>query len=348
VTRAFSRRLRLAVWVTFASGCSQRAAPSPPAASPPPPAASPPPAPSGAAPRATDVQHVVDSVLSASAAPVAAVVLDVEGPRVLALGRHLGADPVTALFRPGSTVKPLTAWVAAEEGVLGPRETVACDQVFPGVEGYRCFAPHGSLDLPSAIATSCNVYFYELGARLGLERVANGLMGLGLARRTELVDGEAVGFVATPAWVASQPQLAARRHEVVVAAGHGPLEVTLLELAVAYARLGAALSAPHPRVPDALRAEILTGLRRVVNGPDGTGRAAAVPGLDLVGKTGTAEGTSFAEDRAGAKARPENGWFVGFTPSERPSRVVAVVVLGQGSGGKTAAPIAGRLFAGLR
>jgi penicillin-binding protein 2 len=306
------------------------------------------PAPSGAAPRAIDAQHVVDSVLSASTAPVAAVVLDVEGPRVLALGRHLGADPVTALLRPGSTVKPLVAWIAAEQGVLAARETVTCDQAFPGAEGYRCFARHGPLDLPNAIATSCNVYFFELGARLGLERLASGLMGLGLARRTGLAAGEAVGFVATPAWVASQPQLAAMRHEAVVAAGHGPLEVTLLELALAYARLGAALSAPHPRVPAEVRAEILSGLRRVVNGPDGTGRAAAVPGLDLAGKTGTAEDTSFVEDRRGAEARPENGWFVGFTPSERPTRVVAIVVRGQGAGGKTAAPIAGQLFARLR
>jgi penicillin-binding protein 2 len=339
--RAASGSPRLVLLLALAVGCAHREPVTHHAAKAPP-------APSGAVPRATNTEHVVHEVLSASTAPVAAVVLDVEGPRVLALGRHLGADPVTGLFRPGSTVKPLVAWVAAEHGLLAPSETVTCEEVFPGPEGYRCFARHGALDLPSAIATSCNVYFYELGARLGLGRVASGLMELGLARRTGLVKGEAEGFVATPAWVASQPQSSSQRQEVVVASGHGPLEVSVLELAVAYARLGTLLSASHPRVSDGLRAQMLSGLRRVVNGSDGTGRAAAVPGLDLAGKTGTAESTSFAEDRAGAAARPENGWFVGFTPSERPRRVVAVLVLGQGAGGKTAAPIAARLFERLR
>jgi penicillin-binding protein 2 len=296
----------------------------------------------------SDAQRIVDDVLATSSAPAAAVVLDVEGPRVLALGRQKGADPVTQVYRPGSTVKPLVAWIAAEQGVLAPREVLTCEGAFPGAEGYRCFDRHGPLDLASALAASCNVYFFDLGARLGLGRVANGFLDLGLARRSGLVPGEAEGFVATPWWVASRRELPSHRHEAVVAAGHGPLEVTLLQLAVAYARLGSALSAPHPRVPDAVRAEILTGLRRVVSDTDGTGRAAAVPGLDLAGKTGTAEGTSYAEDQAGAASRPENGWFVGFTPSERPRRLVAVVVLGQGAGGKTAAPLAGQLLARLR
>jgi penicillin-binding protein 2 len=339
-TRPGCLRLALLLGLALGPGCARRA-PMTQHAAPPPPARA-------AAPDVTDAQRVVDEVLAASTAPVAAVVLDVEGLRVLALGRHLGADPVTQLRRPGSTVKPLVAWIAAAEGALAPRERLTCDRTFPGPEGYGCFDRHGSLDLPRAIATSCNVYFFELGVRLGLGRVANGLMELGLARRTGLVAGEAMGFVATPSWLASEPALPAHRYEAVVAAGHGPFEVTLLELAVAYARLGAALSSPHPRVSDALRAEILTGLRRVVSDAEGTGHAVAVPGLDLAGKTGTAEGPSFAEDRAGAAARPENGWFVGFTPSERPRRVVAVVVLGQGAGGKTAAPLAGRLFDRLR
>jgi penicillin-binding protein 2 len=294
------------------------------------------------------VQRAVNDVLAASAAPVAAVVLDVEGPRVLALGRHLGADPVTQVWRPGSTVKPLAAWLAAEHGVFSARESITCDQLFPGPEGFHCFERHGPLDLPTAIAVSCNPYFMELGVRLGLARVAGGFSELGLARRTGLVAGEAEGFVATPAWVASKPDLPPMRREALVAAGHGPLEVTLLELAVAYARLATRLSSPHPRVSDAIRAEILDGLRRVVNDPNGTGNGAAVPGVDLFGKTGTAEGTTLAEEQAGVAERAENGWFVGFTPRERPERVVAVLVLGHGGGGKTAAPLAGQLFRRLR
>jgi penicillin-binding protein 2 len=340
--RAGSRCARLAVAVAVAFGCAPRSASKHDVTSP-----SPSPAASAPAPVAHP-QRVVDDALASTSAPAAAVVLDIDGPRVLALGRHLGADPATQARRPGSTVKPLVAWMAAEQGVLAARDVIACDLVFPGPEGFRCFERHGPLDLPTAIAVSCNPYFMELGVRLGLERVASGLTEFGLARRTGLVPGEVDGFIATPAWVASRPELPPMRREAIVAAGHGPLEVTLLELAVAYARLATRLSSPHARVPDAARAEILDGLRRVVNHPSGTGTAAAVAGLDIAGKTGTAEGTSFAEDQQGVPERPENGWFVGFTPSTSPRRVVAVVVLGQGGAAKTAAPLAGRVFSGLR
>lgn len=319
----------------------REAVPSPPTASAPVVAV-----PSAAAPPA-EPQRAVDEVLAGSAAPAAAVVFDAEEHRVLALGGHLGADPATQARRPGSTVKPIVAWMAAENLLLAPREVITCNKVFPGPEGFTCFGRHGPLDVPGAIAVSCNAFFMELGVRLGLARVAYGLQDFSLAFGTGLVPNEVTGFVATPEWVTTE-KLPALRREAVIAAGHGPLEVTLLELAVAYGRLGERLSAPHPRVSDEQRAEILDGLRRVVNDPTGTGNAAAVPGVDIAGKTGTAEGTSFAEQQRGAPEQPENGWFVGFTPSEHPKRVVAVVVLGQGNGGKTAAPLAGRLFDRLR
>jgi penicillin-binding protein 2 len=338
--RAASRCLRSALVLVGSLACARPPATRHDAAPPSPAAAS-------AAVPSVDPQRVVDEVLGGSEGPAAAVVLDVAGPRVVALGRYQGADPVARAHRPGSTVKPLVAWVAAEQAQLTPREVITCDQACPGPEGFHCFDRHGPLDLPNAITVSCNPYFMELGVRLGLPRVVDGFREFGLARRTGLAAGEIDGFIATPEWVTAQPDPKARR-EAVVAAGHGPLEVTLLELAVAYARLAARLSSPHPRVPDAVRAEILDGLRRVVNDPNGTGTAAAVAGMDIAGKTGTAEGTSFAEDQAGVPERPDNGWFVGFTPSTRPERVVAIVVLGRGGGGKTAAPLAGRLFQRLR
>jgi cell division protein FtsI/penicillin-binding protein 2 len=341
MVRAASRCLCLLGALSLAHGCARR----PPAAKV---VVSPPPSASAESTPGQEAQRAVDDVLAASNAPAAAVVLDIEGPRVLALGGHQGADPVTQARRPGSTVKPLIAWLAAEHGLLAPRDVVTCDRAFPGPEGFHCFDRHGPLDLPSAITVSCNVYFMELGVRLGLGRVAAGLTSFGLARRTGLAAGEVDGFVATPEWVASTPGLPAMRREAVIAAGHGPLEVTLLELAVAYAALAQRLSSSRSHVSDATRREILDGLRRVVNDPNGTGRAAAVPGRDLAGKTGTAEATSFAEEQRGVQNRAENGWFVGFTPSARPRRVIAVVVLGQGGAAKTAAPLAGRLFERLR
>lgn len=127
--------------------------------------------------------------------------------------------------------------------------------------------------------------------------------------------------------------------------GHGPLEVTPLELAVAYAKLAALLNAPSPRVPDAVRREIDAGLRYTVADPAGKGHRAFVEGLELAGKTGGAESARFG---APPSDGPDNGWFVGYAPASSPKRLVVVLVLGSGPGGETAAPLAGRIFEKVR
>jgi cell division protein FtsI (penicillin-binding protein 3) len=161
---------------------------------------------------------------------------------------------------------------------------------------------------------------------------------------TGLVAGERTGWAATPEWVAARAS-DSTQWELPVATGHGPFEVTVLELAVAYAKLAMLLQQPSPRVPDAVRAEISNGLRRVVEEADGTGHRAQTPGLDIVGKTGSGESEPFGTPATeGVK---DNGWFVGYAPATAPKRLVAVLVLRSGGGKETAAPLAGRIFAAV-
>lgn len=307
--------------------------------------ATPPPYRSGAEPAPVpNEQRVVDEILAEEPAPTAVVVLATDGApsRLLALANHRGTDLAKKPLRPGSTVKPLTAWIAAEASVLTPGTTVPCRGTYDAERQLRCFETHGTLDLTRAITTSCNSYFFELGKRLGLERLSSGLTSFGLARPTGLSPGEAAGFIATPAWAAEHQGA----WEYTIAAGHGPLEVTLLQLAVAYGELGRRLASPG-NVPEAIRKEIADALVRVVTDADGTGHGAFVPGLEIAGKTGTAEGETFEEQRAGVQGRSENKWFVGFAPASAPKTLVAVVVLGQEDGPNRAAMITGRVFARL-
>lgn len=331
------RRQIAALALCLVAACGSGAAPAPDVAPRLPPAPSAAPDSPGAAPAP---HQIVDEALSQSKLPAAAVVLSIPERRPLALGRHLGADPALLSARPGSTVKPLLAWIGAEAGVLQAGETKPCDGTYPG--GFHCTAVHGPLTLSEAIATSCNIYFFDVAGRLGLDRISAGFARFGFGTKTGKVAEESPGLLIDSAWVASRPGPPSKGWDMAVGIGHGPIEVTPLQLAFAYAELIDRLNRPSSAVPDALRAEILQGLRLTVAGERGTGHLAAVPGLEIAGKTGSAETGTSSEGKAEGDAN--NAWFVGFTPAESPRLIVAVIVVGGGSGAKSAAPIAGRIF----
>ncbi len=286
----------------------------------------------------------LDEVLAQCELPTGAVVLSVPNRRLVALGQHGGADPSRLVLRPGSTVKPLLAWLGAEAGVLGLGDKVSCNGVYSAAPAYHCPAHHGDLDLSDALAVSCNVYFFELARRLGLARISAGFARFGFAKPTGLAAEEAAGWVADPAWAAPRNERGTR-WDLLVGTGHGPMGVTLLELAAAYAELAERLNRPSREVSAEMRAGILAGLRRAVADERGTARAAAVAGLEIAGKTGTAEPGVYSDEQIASSDQKENGWFVGFAPATAPERVVAVVVLGGGGGGQSAAPVAGRILA---
>ncbi len=302
------------------------------------PSEAPKPAPSAAAAMPAPqpaLQGAVSAALARQEHPAAAAVLSLPGPRVLALGGQGGTDAARSALRPGSTVKPLLAYAAAEDGMLSPDHHVTCDGTYGA---FHCFAKHGELGLSDALEASCNTYFYEVSEHMGLDRVRSGFSAFGLGQPTGLAPGEVAGQLPSD----DQLKRVSAKQSVwplLVGIGHGPLAVTPLQLANAYAALVDKL-AQHPG-EGSVYDQIRVGLRRVVAGEQGTGRAAAVDGLAIAGKTGTAQG----DPNQPEDAEPMSGWFVGYAPADAPKVVVAVVVEGGGPGGKSAAPIAHDIFA---
>ncbi|MGQ9835983.1 MAG: penicillin-binding protein 2 [Thermoanaerobaculaceae bacterium] len=288
--------------------------------------------------------------------------------------RELISDPlhplnnraIQAVYPPGSTIKPLYAAAALAAGVRTPDQKVTCTGgvTYYG-HPYRCWLAggHGSVNLVEALEVSCDTYFYALARDAGIERLAAWarLFGLGSPTGIEL-PGEASGLVPDDAWsrrVRGQPWFAGET--ISVGIGQGPILVTPLQLAVAYAALvnGGFLVRPHlvrgqgaapkplPLPSDAL-AQVREGMERVVRGARGTARRLAGLAGILAGKTGTAqvmrkkEGVTWREL---PWTQRHHALFVGYAPAHDPQLVVAVVVEHGGDAAAVAAPIAGRILA---
>ncbi len=283
-------------------------------------------------------------------------------------------------YPPGSTYKVIVAAAALSEGLVTPDEKLFCPGHFRlGRRTYRCWRRrgHGELALRDALVRSCDVYFYQLGLRLGVDRLAEYARAAGLGRRTEIaVAPEQPGLVPTEAWKLRRFGEPWQKGETVSAAiGQGFNLVTPLQLAVAFAaianggtllqprvvlraldRNGAVVDEPAPEVlgtlpvePDTL-AFIRDALVGVVQEPKGTGGRARVPGLVVGGKTGTSqvvgiEHTEDLEEDEIPEHLRDHAWFVAFAPAEDPEIVVAVLVEHGGHGGSAAAPIAQRILA---
>jgi len=295
--------------------------------------------------------------------------------------RPLQNRAVSGQYPPGSIYKAIVAAAGLEEGLVDPRKKVFCPGHFRlGRRVYRCWkrGGHGEVDLHRALVESCDVYFYNLGLELGIDRLAYFARGMGLGRRTGIrLPQEMPGLVPTSAWKERRFGEPWVRGETVSAAiGQGFNLTTPLQLAVAYAAIanGGQLVAPrlvrrvadgegrlvegpepetHGRVPVAPEhlARVREALEGVVHAPTGaTGARARVPGVRVAGKTGTAqvvglEHTEGLEDEEVAIELRDHAWFVGFGPADAPEIVVAVIVEHGGSGGSAAAPIVQRVLA---
>ncbi len=271
-----------------------------------------------------------------------------------------------ALYPPGSTIKPLYAAAALASGVRSLSQGAFCTGAV-NIYGhpYRCWLKggHGHVALEEAIEVSCDTYFYYLARDAGIERLASWarLFGLGSPTGIEL-PGEASGLVPDDAWsrkVRGQPWFAGET--ISVGIGQGPILVTPLQLAVAYAAFinGGYLVTPHlvegagkPPKPLGLPTEALAaarrGMERVVQGSRGTARRLAALPASLAGKTGTAqvmrkkEGVTWREL---PWEQRHHALFVGYAPAHEPRLVVAVVVEHGGDAAAVAAPVAGRILA---
>lgn len=276
-------------------------------------------------------------------------------------------------YSPGSVFKLTIATGGLKCGVISESTTFFC----PGFAQFygRPFAcwmkgGHGVLNLTGAIQNSCNVYFYNVGRRLGVDRIAETAETLGLGRRTGIdLPGEKGGVIPSEAWSLSERKSPWYPGETIsVAIGQGPLLVTPVQVAVHTGILANRGKKPTPRllkagggageaaaaedqpgspsaaIPREIYDTVVNGMWKCVN-EGGTGKGAKVDGFDVCGKTGSTQtiGRETAE-RIGRQVKPHS-WFTGFAPRDNPRVVVTVLVEFGGMGGATAAPLAKELFA---
>jgi penicillin-binding protein 2 len=293
------------------------------------------------------------------------------------LWQKLTTDPETPLmnrviqgiYAPGSTFKVAEAIAGLEEGLVTPSTTIYCPGHY-AIYGtvFRCNVPggHGIVNLQRAIAKSCNVYFYQLGVRLEISRLSTWAKKLGLGSATGVdLPHEALGLMPSPEWKLRVQKLPWYPGETVsVAIGQGQVSVTPLQLArlAALVANGGRLVRPHlvksvggvplPWVaplsvglkPETVRA-VREGMREVVAA--GTGWRARVAGIEVGGKTGSAQVVArarLARDPKSHKLLP-HGWFMCFAPVDAPKIAMAVIVEHGGSGGEAAAPVAREILA---
>ena len=265
-------------------------------------------------------------------------------------------------YPPGSTFKIVTAIAGLEQGVITPETTVDCrGGIQYGSWRFGCWRKHGHgiVSLHRALVESCDVYFYEVGKRLGIDRIYDYATNLGLGKKTGIELGkERDGLIPNSKWKLEKKKMPWFLGETFNAAiGQGYVSVTPLQLALMTSTVvnGGNLMKPtllkgaSPTITGRIQikpgtiALVKKGLSGVVNESSGTGWAARSAITTIAGKTGTAQVISLksAEKYSSEKYR-DHAWFVAFAPIEKPEIALAVFVEHGGHGGGAAAPIAKR------
>ena len=292
--------------------------------------------------------------------------------------RPLNNRATQGQYPPGSTFKIIMAIAGLEEGVVQPESSIQDPGFFPfGNRQFRDWKKggHGSVNLHKAIVESCDTYFYQLGPKLGVDRIAKWARAFGLGEKTGIaLDDERTGTIPDTEWKRRrfrQPWFPGET--VSVAIGQGYVTVTPLQMANMMAAVanggklyrpfvvqkvesldGATTQEYGPQLirtitmkPDTLQ-RVRKALADVVHGPGGTGGAARTPVISVAGKTGTAQ----VIEMKGAYLKSEqlsyfnrdHAWFVAYAPVDKPRIAVAVLVEHGGHGGEAAAPVAKKVF----
>ncbi len=344
------------------------------------------------------LQRIVEDALSRHASAAAAVV-EADTGRVLALASYPSPDPnllggrlsrgeaqrlesdpfrplldkaLRETYYPGSTFKIIPALAALEEGLVDPDQKQVCHGRYElGRHVFRCMKAHGPVSLHEALAQSCNVYFYHLAEKVGLERMARWAERFGFGQPTGLGLGEASGFVPTLDYYKQHGGFRGG-YALNTALGQGAVRASVLQLAMAYAALGNGGKLFQPYLVDRLetpsgelierfspelRSQLpllpssLERLRRalvdVVADNKGTASTAFIDGLDVAGKSGTAQVRKNRRgESSGWDQLNDHAWFVGYAPSRNAKIAVAVLVEHGGLGGHVAAPTATKIIQG--
>lgn len=276
---------------------------------------------------------------------------------------------VAGLYPPGSTFKMVTALAALHQDAVTPKDHLTCEGSYDlNGQTYRCWRRHGhgSVDLHRALRESCDVYFYEMAHRVGIDALADMARHLGLGRAFDTdIALQKAGVIPDPEW--KRANVSARRaganwlggETVLAGIGQGYVATTPLQLAVMAARIatgraiepwvtlpapGAArVAAPALRLQPRWLEAVRRGMVAVVNEEGGTGANAQLASdIIVAGKTGTSQ----VSRRSGESAQADLPWelrdhalFVAYAPAGAPRYAIAAVVEHGGGGGAAAAPL---------
>jgi penicillin-binding protein 2 len=284
-------------------------------------------------------------------------------------------------YAPGSTFKLVVAAAALEQGVATANTEMTCTgsvKMYGNVFHCHKAGGHGRLNMVRALSESCNSYFWQLGAKLQIETIARygRLFGLGAPTGVDLPH-EVSGLIPDPEWkkaARNEPWYAGETMSVAV--GQGSVLVTSLQMARLAATIGTSgdiyrphlflrqlpvdaapepFVAPGPEEPirqvklrESTWRTLQQGMFLAVN-DHGTAGRARIQGVEVAGKTGTAQVASRQRIRvSNDQHRPEHlrnhAWFIGFAPRVNPEIAIAVLVEHGGGGGAAAAPIAQKVF----
>ena len=358
-----------------------------------------------------DVQLTIDSALQKSVIArlgeesASAVVMDVRNGEVLAMATNPSFDPslfnsgvtqaqwlewtrnrraplinkaTSGLYAPGSTFKMTVAMAALEGKVVSPSDTVFCPGYLDfGDRRFSCWSKygHGSMDLRGGLKNSCDVYFYEVARRCGIDRIAAmaNRFGLGVPLGIEL-PGTRTGLMPTRGWRMAQGKAWNIGDTIVSGIGQGYMQLTPLSLATYVSRIASGravephltrslngVAQPGARAEDwptlgvsdrALKA-VREGMWAVVNEQGGSAPLGRLdlpdmPGVQMAGKTGSAQVRNVTREQREHGYKSENqAWelrpnalFVCFAPYDNPKYALALVVEHGNAGAAAAAPIA--------
>ncbi len=286
------------------------------------------------------------------------------GPMTRPVWQRLHEDPghpllnraIQSAYPPGSVFKLVVAASALGADVLGVRDTFKpCTGALRyGRRVFHCWKEegHGRLAVIDAIVQSCDVFFYQLGLELGLERMSTTARAMGFGCATGIdIAPEAIGLIPTREWYDEKfgPRGWTTGVLLNLAIGQGELLATPLQVARFMGALANGDSLPVPHLtrasgdesharptpkPLAMDRQTLSVLReaaeRVLSDPQGTARGSRIPGIAIAGKTGTAQNP----------AGDDHSWFACYAPVEDPRIAVAVIVENAGHGSTVAAPLA--------
>jgi len=283
-------------------------------------------------------------------------------------------------YPPGSVFKMITAIAGLESGIITPDTQLPCAGLYPfGNRNFRCWKEggHGTLNLHRAIVESCDIYFYQVGLKVGVDRIAHYANEFGLGKITGIsLPHEKPGTVPSTSWKRKRFGVPWYTGETLsFAVGQGYLNVTPLQLAMLISAISNEGKFFLPQVVERVEnvyGEVLReyppmeirkadvsestlrivqeALMGVVNEPHGTGYASSLNEIKVAGKTGTAQVVRLPQnfkkgdmDRMPARFR-DHAWFVAYAPFEDPKIAVGVLVEHGGFGATAAAPIAKKVI----